>query len=267
MTGPELQIRIADAETRRLRAPASILIGRAPQCDVVLDFPGVSRSHLRLEWNGSTLRLLDTSNNGSRVNDVWIHREAVELAPPVRLELGGRRVELSTMATAHGERASRPATAAERRLLQRLLLDRLDLTRLDPAALDRPELREQVRQALDGLARERLPQLVPTEHDALVTSLTDEALGLGPLEALIAEQAVAEILVVDPATIYVERKGLLERVAAHFTDAESVRSVIERIVSPLGRHVDESSPLVDARLPDGSRVNAVIPPSFLSIKI
>jgi len=71
---------------------------------------------------------------------------------------------------------------------------------------------------------------------------------------------VGEIMVVDPATIYVERRGLLERVAAHFTDAESVRSVIERIVSPLGRHVDESSPLVDARLPDGSRVNAVIPP-------
>jgi pilus assembly protein CpaF len=93
--------------------------------------------------------------------------------------------------------------------------------------------------------------------------MADEALGLGPLEHLLSDASVTEIMVIDADTIYVERAGKITRSSARFTDEERVRAVIERIVTPLGRRIDESSPLVDARLPDGSRVNAIIRPLAL----
>jgi pilus assembly protein CpaF len=104
---------------------------------------------------------------------------------------------------------------------------------------------------------------VSINRDALVGEMLDEALGLGPLEQFLNDPSVNEIMVVDPDTIYVEQHGKLSRVSARFTDDERVRAVIERIVTPLGRRIDESSPLVDARLRDGSRVNAVIRPLAL----
>src|SRR5512142_2900294 len=93
--------------------------------------------------------------------------------------------------------------------------------------------------------------------------MADEALGLGPLETLLLDPSISEIMVIDADTIYVERAGRLERAACRFTDETRVRAVIERIVTPLGRRIDESSPLVDARLADGSRVNAIIRPLAL----
>ena len=90
--------------------------------------------------------------------------------------------------------------------------------------------------------------------------MADEALGLGPLQELLEDDTVSEIMVVDPNTIYVERLGRIHLTPLRFTDDESCRAVIERIVTPLGRRIDESTPLVDARLEDGSRVNAIIPP-------
>jgi len=108
---------------------------------------------------------------------------------------------------------------------------------------------------------ERIPQDI--DRDTLVGELVDEALGLGPLENLLSDPTVTEIMVVDPDTIYVEQSGKLRLASARFTDDERVRAVIERIVTPLGRRIDESSPLVDARLRDGSRVNAVIRPLAL----
>jgi pilus assembly protein CpaF len=110
-------------------------------------------------------------------------------------------------------------------------------------------------------AGDRLPRGVDTER--LTQELTDEALGLGPLESLLADVTISEIMVVDPQTIYAEVKGKLELTPARFTDNEAVRAAIERIVTPLGRRIDESTPLVDARLKDGSRVNAIIPPLAL----
>ncbi|TNF63308.1 MAG: CpaF family protein, partial [Deltaproteobacteria bacterium] len=97
----------------------------------------------------------------------------------------------------------------------------------------------------------------------LVAEMADEALGLGPLQELLDDDAVSEIMVVDPNTIYVERQGKLRLTPLRFTDDESCRAAIERIVTPLGRRIDESTPLVDARLKDGSRVNAIIPPLAL----
>ena len=93
--------------------------------------------------------------------------------------------------------------------------------------------------------------------------MADEALGLGPLERFLADPSINEVMVVDPNTIYIERGGKIVLSEARFTDDDRVRAVIERIVTPLGRRIDESSPLVDARLKDGSRVNAVVRPIAL----
>jgi pilus assembly protein CpaF len=149
---------------------------------------------------------------------------------------------------------------ALRRQIQRRLLDHLDLANLSPESLEPGALRAKVIAALELICAESCAELDADARAALIRELTDEALGLGPLESLLADPEVAEIMVVDANTIYVERHGLLERTQVRFTDDDAVRSVIERIITPLGRRIDESAPLCDARLPDGSRVNAIIPP-------
>ncbi len=152
-----------------------------------------------------------------------------------------------------------------RKRIHRLLLENLDLASLDRNKMDEKIMRPKVRTALRRIVTELASDFPQgTDTAALIDEITDEALGLGPLERLIADDAVSEIMVVDPYTIYVERRGKISLTALRFTDDEAVRSVIERIVTPLGRRIDESTPLVDARLRDGSRVNAIIKP--LAIK-
>ena len=151
-----------------------------------------------------------------------------------------------------------------RREVHRMLLEHLDMNAIDPTRSDDPALRPRVLAALRRIARmldARLP--AGLSRDALVGEVADEALGLGPLERLLADPSVSEIMVVDAHHIFVERAGQLTLSGARFTDEERVRAAIERIVTPLGRRIDESSPLVDARLPDGSRVNVVIRPLAL----
>jgi len=151
-----------------------------------------------------------------------------------------------------------------RREVHKLLLEHLDLATMDPSKVDDPSMRPKVLGALRrivGNLDSRIPQEI--DRDALVGELADEALGLGPLERFLADPKITEIMVVDPNTIYIERGGKLTLSETRFTDDERVRAVIERIVTPLGRRIDESSPLVDARLKDGSRVNAVIKPLAL----
>jgi pilus assembly protein CpaF len=118
------------------------------------------------------------------------------------------------------------------------------------------------RAALTARAREllRAEVLPPGEVDRVVEAMLDDALGAGPLESLMRDPEVTEVIVNGPADVYAERRGTLRRESVRFEDAAHLRHVIERIVSAVGRRVDESSPMVDARLPDGSRVNAVIPP-------
>jgi pilus assembly protein CpaF len=151
-----------------------------------------------------------------------------------------------------------------RREIHKALLENLDLATMDAAKLDDPSMRPRVLTALRRIVKNfdaRIPAQM--DRDVLVGELADEALGLGPLERFLADPTVNEIMVIDPHTIYVEQGGRLTRSDARFTDDERVRAVIERIVTPLGRRIDESSPLVDARLKDGSRVNAIIKPLAL----
>jgi len=153
---------------------------------------------------------------------------------------------------------------ALRRRIHAELLKNLDLAKIEPTRADDPSLRPRVLTALKRIVRE-LDAEIPLHisREEFIGELAEEALGLGPLEPLLADVTVTEVMVVDPQTIYIERGGRLELTNAVFTDDERVRAVIERIVTPLGRRIDESQPLVDARLRDGSRVNAVIRPLAL----
>jgi pilus assembly protein CpaF len=105
--------------------------------------------------------------------------------------------------------------------------------------------------------------LTRSDAERLVQAVIDRVLGLGPLEPLLADPTITEIMVNDPTHVFIEREGRIEACAVRFRNEAHLRHVIDRIVAPLGRRIDESSPLVDARLPDGSRVNAIIPPLAL----
>jgi pilus assembly protein CpaF len=142
--------------------------------------------------------------------------------------------------------------------LHRALINRMDLTKLSTLAPDQANA-EVSRLAESVLAQEGLP-LSALEKERLVNDVQHELFGLGPIEPLLADSTVSDILVNSYSTIYIERRGRLERSNIAFKDNEHLMRVIERIVSSVGRRIDESSPMVDARLKDGSRVNAIIPP-------
>jgi len=142
--------------------------------------------------------------------------------------------------------------------IHKKLIDALDLSKLDSAGRD--ELRSQVGLVVDDLLSLEGAVLRRSERDRLIEQILDEILGLGPLEPLLHDETISDVLVNGAKQIYVERRGKLERSAIVFKDDQHLLHIIDRIVTRVGRRVDESSPMVDARLLDGSRVNAIIPP-------
>lgn len=144
------------------------------------------------------------------------------------------------------------------------LLKRLNLKRLANSGISDNDLAQKAKEIVHeilSMIQVRLPEGVT--QDKIERELINEAIGLGPLEDLIARDDITEIMVNGPNQVYVEKKGILYRTDTAFADDQQVVAAIERIVSPLGRRIDESSPMVDARLKDGSRVNAIIPPLSL----
>src|SRR6516165_2570214 len=141
------------------------------------------------------------------------------------------------------------------------IVEEMDLESLNKLQEDvaRKRVGEAIRELLH---RDRTP-LTLKERDQLVHEILNELFGLGPIEPLLEDAAVSDILVNGPDNIFVERRGVLERTDLFFNDSPHLMRIIERIVSRVGRRVDESSPMVDARLADGSRVNAIIPPLAL----
>lgn len=128
---------------------------------------------------------------------------------------------------------------------------------------DRQRLAREVEKvASQVLSEEPLP-LIRSERTRIINEVIDDVIGFGPITPLLEDDSVTEVMVNGPEMIYVERGGRIERAGVRFRDADHVMHIIERIVSPIGRRIDEASPMVDARLPDGSRVNAVIPPISL----
>jgi pilus assembly protein CpaF len=143
-------------------------------------------------------------------------------------------------------------------LIHRRLLDRINLEALSSIVGERA--RAEVRAVVAKLVEEENPPLNLAEKDRMIEEVLDEVFGLGPLEPLLQDPTVSDILVTTPKLVYVERFGKLHRTPIQFKDNIHLLRIIEKVVSRVGRRVDESSPLVDARLPDGSRVNAAIPP-------
>ena len=138
------------------------------------------------------------------------------------------------------------------------LLDSIDLSLLE--SLEQNVLWQEISKITEEMLKSESVPLNRRETEQLLREIPDEVLGLGPLEAFLRDPTVSDILVNAHNQIYIERFGKLERTEARFRDDEHLRKIIAKIVSPLGRRIDESSPMVDARLPDGSRVNAIIPP-------
>jgi pilus assembly protein CpaF len=172
-------------------------------------------------------------------NQVLPLRQATQPGPPVAQPVRQQYLELR--ATVH------------KKLLNRLNLEAL-------ANADRARAEGEIRSLLGLLLSEESTPLSLTERETLFAEVLDDVFGLGPLEPLLRDPSINDILVNTYRNVFVERKGVLERVTATFQDDAHLMRVIDRIVSRIGRRVDDSSPMVDARLADGSRVNAIIPP-------
>src|SRR5580658_2380517 len=145
--------------------------------------------------------------------------------------------------------------------LHRKILDRLDLEKLGRSTGD--SAREEVLILIRNSVNSEVVPLSFAERERLSREILDEIFGLGPLEPLLKDQTISDILVNRYDKVYIERGGKLELTGLSFKDNQHLMQIIERIVSRVGRRVDESSPMVDARLADGSRVNAIIPPLAL----
>lgn len=173
---------------------------------------------------------------------------------------GGRRGD-----TAHRRDAG--ATQADERSrrfqelkaqIHRKLVEQLDMSKLQREAT--PELRDQVKQIIKALCEEENALLNFSERERLAQQILDETFGLGPLEILLSDPLISDILINGPKQVYIERQGKLSLTDVAFKDNGHLLHVIDKIVAPLGRRCDETCPMVDARLKDGSRVNAIIPP-------
>jgi pilus assembly protein CpaF len=171
--------------------------------------------------------------------------------------LGGGR-DLPSSPSLPGKQTYSPEYQELKFALHRKLLDRVNLETLSSMAGDR--VRTEIRGALARLIDEERTPLSLVEKDRVIDEVLHEVFGLGPLEPLLQDPTVNDILVTTPRLVYVERAGKLFRTPVEFKDNAHLLRIIERIVSRVGRRIDESSPMVDARLPDGSRVNAVISP-------
>ncbi|MBM4155743.1 MAG: FHA domain-containing protein [Lentisphaerae bacterium] len=196
---------------------------------------------------------------------------AVQGAPPAPPPAGGPPAPPPEPATPQEDPTAQRARQEEeqrrrsiRRQIQNELLQRLDIKRLAAGRIDEKDLRRRAQEHIREIirdVRDRLPADIDSEQ--LGKEVYDEAIGLGPLEDLLADPEVTEIMVNGCEKVYIERRGKIYMTGKTFLDDDSVLAVIERIVSPIGRRIDESQPYVDARLADGSRVNAIIHPLSL----
>ena len=284
-------------ETREL-TDGAWMIGRGASCRVRFDSPDVSERHAILTVRDGRAILEDLhSSNGTFVNGEPIDGAVVldggmvvqvgsamlrvsegeeaeqengeEVARPLQQEEGGA-------SSSSGQETASPVPAADplrdlrrnvQTQIQHELLKRMDMKKLTVQGVDREGLednaREKIRGIIDGVvANGKLPQGIDPVR--LEDDVFNEAMRLGPLEELLADDSVTEVMVNGPEKVYVERAGKLQLSDCQFSDDASVMAVIERIVAPLGRRIDESQPYVDARLADGSRVNAIIAPLALS---
>ena len=281
-------------QTRFVELPPSgegLQIGRRKDNGLVLEDATVSRAHARLTSSQGRLFVEDLgSRGGTYVNDV-----RVTGVTPVGAE---DRIRIGTFTLSFEEEDRQPKTAdreseapappstartddfvgafrdatllcTDEMMALKSYIHNQVLSRIDPMGknanlADNKELAVQAEQCLDQVLKElshKLPDHIP--HASLRQSLLDELTGFGPLSPMIRMKEITEIMVNGPDRIFVESKGKLYETGVRFFNERHLIQIIQRIVEPLGRHVDDASPMVDARLPDGSRVNAIIPPLAL----
>ena len=285
---------IGENRESRTLTDGTYMIGRNPSCPICFGFPDVSERHAILTVRGNKAVVEDLhSANGTYVNGEPIDGP-VALDGGMVVQVGGsmfRVCDENDWAAKAAEDVAREEPVVEptdsdqvdddepppdpmrelrrnvQEQIQKELLKRMDMKRLTMQGVDREGLedtaREKIRQIIDEVvANGRLPDGIDPVR--LEDDVFNEAMRLGPLEDLLADDTVSEIMVNGPDKVYIERGGRLQLSDCQFTDDASVLSVIERIIAPLGRRCDESQPYVDARLADGSRVNAIIAPLALS---
>jgi pilus assembly protein CpaF len=160
-----------------------------------------------------------------------------------------------------GDKTSESEFETLKRRIHSKLVDKLDLTKV--GEMDNEVLRREIRMVIEHLSDAESALLNRAERERLVEEVLDETFGFGPLELLLKDPLISDILINGPKQIYIEKKGKLEKSTVTFRDNAHLLQIIDRIVSKVGRRVDEVCPMVDARLPDGSRVNAIIPPLAL----
>lgn len=274
-----------------INAP-TLTIGKEKDCDIQLQGWNVSKVHASLIVHENELFIEDKGSlfgtwvSGTRVtrhgpltssDDIVIGGHSLILVLDESLlkqdenpllELTSEQstdAAVNPAAVGSAETATRAARAVDpmlhwRRSLHRQLLQEMDARRIDTNQMKDEDLRSNVRALIHEIIRDsaELPEVI--DRAALSQQLLDEAVGLGPLEVLLKDDSVSEVMVNRFDEIWVERSGKLQVTDVAFTSDRAVLGAIERIVTPLGRRIDESSPMVDARLKDGSRVNAIIAP-------
>ena len=179
-------------------------------------------------------------------------------------------IQMAALQTLDGEQDEAKRRALDLKVsIHRALLDKINLSALEQ--MPREQIRTEISEIIGEILLQRHEPLNRSERTALVDDVLDELLGLGPLEPLLQDDSITDILVNGPDIVFVERNGLLERAQTEFQNDKHLMRIIQKIVSAVGRRIDESSPFVDARLADGSRVNAIVSPlavdgSLLSIR-
>lgn len=266
------------------------VIGRGASCALHIEDASVSELHAKLILTPGDAWVEDLGSSNGTVVNAQLITDTTRLSPESIVSIGSTvfRVQPRTAAPTQApapqaapapqpqpppepepepqDRRAAALRAEVKGQLHEELVKRLDLKRLATSDISAEELGRRVRETLRAIlaevtARGALPPGLAPE--TLVEELYDESVRLGPVERFLADDTVTEIMINGPRNVYVERHGKLELTDQTFMDEASVMAVIERIVAPLGRRIDESQPYVDARLPDGSRVNAIIPPLSL----
>ena len=288
----EVMIETSNRDTRHVRClNDNCGIGRSEENLVMLQGWNIASEHaaFRVRSGAVFIEVLasraSVTVNGQRVQDAHgpLHRDDVvvigayklrvlvdemtqSLPPPVAVKVA----ENDTSAPESKVRAVAPLAAVDpgmmdyRMRVHASLVRQMDLRRVDVRGMTDEELRHKTAELIDDIINREFADLPKTINKRrLAKEVLDEAIGLGPLEDLLADDSVTEIMVNRADQIFIERAGRVEESPVIFTSDLAVLAAIERIVAPLGRRIDESSPMVDARLKDGSRVNAVIPPVAL----
>lgn len=297
----QLKVTTADGKQKivALDGKLPVMIGRSNEADIALPDKKVSRKHAVLSGNSSDSIFIEDMNSrtGTRVNGIPVSSKT-RLAPGDVIQIGETELIVEQVddipstppSTETGTQNNRlvappPAThglpvygSAGReddglyseamlklaRRIQNRVLELLNIGNFSALEMTNSEIRPKVEDTLDRILREVRHEIpVQVKLDEFRQILLDDLIGLGPLSPLLRDTAISEIMINGPENIFVESRGLLYRTPARFNSESHLQSIIQRIVEPLGRHIDAASPMVDARLEDGSRVNAVIPPLAL----